>query len=85
MNLTLNLTLSMSLTRNSYKETEVGKMTPSTFDPFDLGGGGEGYGVPGQICAILTPARYEPLPAPSGHTDSHTLDTYIWGGGGLWY
>jgi hypothetical protein len=31
---------------------------------------------------FLTPASYESLPAPSGHTDSHTLDTYISGGGG---
>jgi hypothetical protein len=54
-------------------------MTPSTFFPFDLGEGG--HGVQGQICHILTPASYEPLPAPSGHTDSHSLDTYIWGGG----
>jgi hypothetical protein len=51
--------------------SEVGKMAPSTFDPFDLGGGGG------------TPASYEPLPAPSGHTDSHTFDTYIWGEGAL--
>ncbi len=34
----------------------------------------------GQICDILTPASYESLPAPSGHTDSHTLDKYIRGG-----
>jgi hypothetical protein len=59
---------------------EVGKMKSSTFDPFDLGGGGV-HGVQGQICHILTPASYEPFPAPSGHTDSHTLNTYIWGGG----
>ena len=50
--------------------SEVGKMTPSTFDPFGLGGWG-GHGVQGQICHILTPHSYEPLPAPSGHTDSH--------------
>jgi hypothetical protein len=43
-----------------------------------LGGGGGGRthspggeGVGGQS-----------LPAPSDHTDSHTLDTYIWGGAG---
>jgi hypothetical protein len=53
-------------------------MTPSTFDPFDLGWA---WGA-GKICHILTPASYEPFPAPWGHTDSHTLDTYIWGGGG---
>jgi hypothetical protein len=29
----------------------------------------------------LTQASYESLPAPFGHTDSHTLKTYIWGGG----
>jgi hypothetical protein len=39
-------------------------------------------GVQGQICDILTQANYESFPAPSGHTDSHFLDTYIWGGGG---
>ncbi len=50
---------------------------------FDLYPGGEGHGMQGQICDILTPASYESLPAPSGHTDSHILDTYIWGGGGL--
>ncbi len=47
--------------------------------------GGGGHGVQGQIFDILTPASYESLPASSGHTDSHTLDTYIWlvaGGGG---
>jgi hypothetical protein len=54
-------------------------MTPSTFYPFDLGEGV--HGGQGQICHILTPASYELLPAPSGRTDSHTLDTYIWGGG----
>ena len=37
----------------------------------------------GQICDILTPASYESLPAPSGHTDSHTLDPYVWGGRAL--
>jgi hypothetical protein len=45
--------------------------------PFRSGGGG-GDWVQGQICQILTPASYETLPAPSGHTDSHTLDAYIW-------
>jgi hypothetical protein len=40
--------------------------------------GGGGHGVQGQICDILTQASYESLPAPSGHTDSHTLDTNIW-------
>ncbi len=35
----------------------------------------------GQICDILTPARYESNPTPSGRTDSHTMYTYIWGGG----
>jgi hypothetical protein len=49
---------------------------PLTFRP-----GGGGHGVQGQICDILTPASYESLPAPSGHADSHTLDTYIWGWG----
>ncbi len=48
---------------------------------YTLGGGG-GHGVQGQICDILTPASYKSLPAPSGHTDSHTLDTCICGGGG---
>jgi hypothetical protein len=41
------------------------------------GGGALGAGCMG------TPASYESLPAPSGHTDSHTLDTYIWGVGAL--
>ncbi len=36
----------------------------------------------GQIYDILTQASCESLPAPSGHTYSHTLHTYIWGGGG---
>ncbi len=43
-------------------------------------GEGGAHGVQGQIGDILTPASYESLSAPSGHTDSHTLDTYIWGG-----
>jgi hypothetical protein len=47
---------------------------------FTLGGGG--HGVQGQICDILTQASYESLPV--GHTDSHTLDTYIWGRGRGW-
>jgi hypothetical protein len=36
----------------------------------------------GQICDFLRPqlAMNRFLP-PSGHTDSHTLDTYIWGEG----
>jgi hypothetical protein len=37
--------------------------------------------VQGQICDILTQASYESLPAPSGHTDSHTLN--LGGGGAL--
>ncbi len=53
----------------------------TTFDLWPIPWG-EGHGVQGQICDILTPASYELLPAPSGHTDSHPLDTYIWGGGG---
>ncbi len=48
---------------------------------FDLYPGGVGHGVQGQICDILRPASYESLPVASGHTDSHTLDTYICGGG----
>ncbi len=56
----------------------------SSFDLYP-GGGGGGHGMQGQICDILTQASYVSLPAPSGHTDSHTLDAYIWGGGGLWY
>ncbi len=38
------------------KFAQVGKMTPSTFDPFDLGGGGRGHGMQEQICHILTPS-----------------------------
>ncbi len=37
--------------------------------------GGMGHGVQGQICE---PSYNESVPAPSGHTDSHTLDTYFW-------
>ncbi len=40
-----------------------------------------GHWMQGQICDILSPASYEFLPTLSGHTDSHTLDTYVWGGG----
>ncbi len=47
--------------------------------PLTLSTWGGGHGVQGQICHILTPASFEPLPAPSGHTDSHT---YIHLGGG---
>ncbi len=43
---------------------------------------GEGHGVQGQICDILRPQLAMNASCPSGHTDSHTLDTYIWGGGG---
>ncbi len=50
------------------------------FRPLSHNLGGMGHGVQGQICDILTPASYESVPAPSGHTDSHTLDTYIWRG-----
>ncbi len=46
----------------------------TTFLTLDLYPGGRRHGVQGQICDILTPASYESLPAPSGHTDSHTLD-----------
>ncbi len=49
---------------------------------FDLYPGGEGHRVQGQICDILRSQlsmnRFLPLLA----TDSHTLYTYIWGGGG---
>ncbi len=52
----------------------------TTFN-LDLYPGGEGHVVQGQICDNLTPDSYESLPAPSGHTDSHTLDSYIWARG----
>jgi hypothetical protein len=38
--------------------------------------------VQGQICDILRPQLARTASCPSGHTDSHTLDSYIWGGGG---
>jgi hypothetical protein len=57
-------------------------MRPSTFDLYlylHPGGWGGAWGAG----YMGTPASYESLPAPSGHTDSHTLDTYIWGGRAL--
>ncbi len=52
---------------------------------FDLDPGEGRHGVQGQICDILRPqlAMNRFLnPAPSGYTDSHTLDTYMGGGRG---
>ncbi len=46
---------------------------------YDLNPWGEGHGVQGQICDILRPQLAINRFCPSGHTDSHTLDTYIWG------
>ncbi len=68
-----------SLLQTWLTQPEVGKITTLNlfFLPY-LGG----HGVQGQICGILTPASYESLPVPSGHTDSRTLDTHIWGGRG---
>ncbi len=57
-----------NLLRSKEWEAEVGKMT--TFDLWPMPWGGRG----GMGCQ----ASYESLPAPSGHTDSHTLETYIW-------
>ncbi len=54
-------------------------MTLSTFDPsVSTWGGGRAWGA-GTNMSHPDLTSYEPLPAPSGHTDSHNLDTYIWG------
>jgi hypothetical protein len=66
----------------SYKFQRWAKWRLSTFDLYTGVGWGGGHEVQGQVCEILAQASYESLPAPSCHTDSHTLDTYIWGGGG---
>ncbi len=53
----------------------------TTFDRWPIPWG-EGHGVQGQICDILRPQQLWIASCPSGHTDSRTLYTYIWGGGG---
>ncbi len=59
---------------------EVGKMTTFNLLPLSWGGGGA-WGVVTNMWHLETPASYESLPAPFGHTDP-TLWIHTYGGGG---
>ncbi len=60
------------------RTAEVGKMT--TFDLWPIPWGGEAWGAGTNMWHPVTPASYESLPAPSGHTFPHF--GYIHRGGG---
>ncbi len=65
-----------------YSQPVVGKMT--IFDLWTIPGGGGAWGAGTNMWHSETPASYESLwfaSCPSSHTDSHTLDTLIWGEG----
>jgi hypothetical protein len=52
-----------------------------TFDLWTKPLGGGAWGAGTNMWHLETPASYKIASCPSGHTDSHTLYTYIWGEG----